>query len=163
MTDDQRERLAKAANQIKEADRNFPTNVSQIWTFPYFTFSEFIDACDRRECAIARFAFRQESNLMDVFASAPQRFMHTTMVLATFLVPLASIVFAFVISPWFLFGVLFFIMGARASTGMYNITILEAARSSELAFCFLFYTSQINVYHLPTGQEYEWRQITEGS
>jgi multisubunit Na+/H+ antiporter MnhG subunit len=85
--------------------------------------------------------------------------LHTGSTLATFLVPLICIVLAFSVSAWFLFGLLYFIVGTRVTTSIWSSAILKAAHNSESAFCLLFYGSKINCYDLRSHAEYEWELI----
>ena len=83
--------------------------------------------------------------------------------LASYLIPLISIVMAFVVSHWFWLGLLYFIVGSRITTRVWCSGILRAALSSEQAFCLLFYTSKVNCYDHTTKTEYEWQLIRKGT
>jgi len=68
---------------------------------------------------------------------------------------------AFVFSPWWLFGILYFLCGLRLTERIYGSVILKGAVSSEMAFCLLFYISQVHIVIPTTGQEYEWQLLTK--
>ena len=150
--------LALLIERIVATDPTFPATISRIPTFPYSTFSDMIAAVRAHEFTVARFSFQQDADVLRL-VNPQQATLHSISVAATFLIPLASVVLAFVISHWFWLGILYFFVGSRITTRIWDSAILDAALSSESAFCFLFYASKINCYDAKSRREYEWQLI----
>jgi len=148
--------------RVRESDPSYPASISDIPTFPFRRFPDMQAAVHAHQFSISRFAFTQEPQILELVAPLSAR-LHTISTVATFLIPLASLVLAFVASGWFAFGLLYFILGTRVTTKIWSSAILRAAYQSEQAFCFLFYCSKINCYDLTTRSEYEWQLIKNGS
>ncbi len=150
--------LAQVAKRLVAADPKYPLSISQIPTFPYRTFSDMVAATRCHEFKVARFSFQQDADVLRLLC--PQHAtIHSISVGATFLIPLVSIGLAFTVSHWFWLGLLYFFVGSRITTRIWTSGILEAAMSSESAFCFLFYASKINCYDVKSRKEYEWQLL----
>jgi len=154
--------LYEALQRMKEIDPSVPTSISKIPGFPFADFQKMQDAIRAGRFAIAKFSFHQDLGVLGAVSPGSQT-LHTVSMLATFIIPLASVILAFLVSHWFWFGLLYFFVGSRITISHWKNSILRAADRSELAFCLLFYTSKINAYDLTTSTEYEWQQLTKES
>jgi hypothetical protein len=154
--------LKKVAARVRESDPSYPASISAISTFPFKRFTDMQAAVQARQFSIARFAFVQEPQILELVAPSSAR-LHNISSVATFLIPLASLILSFAVSGWFAFGLLYFIVGTRVTSNIWASSILRAAYHSEEAFCFLFYCSKINCYDLTTRSEYEWQLIKKAS
>lgn len=152
--------MDQAIIRIRNVDPQFPTSISQIPTFPFTSFGEMQKAIAAGKFAIAKFSFHHDPTILGLVSPGRSLF-YTVSMLASYLVPIVSIVLAFAVSHWFWLGLLYFFIGARLTGSIWKTSILKAAYSSESAFCLLFYTSKINAYDLTNAAEYEWQQITE--
>jgi hypothetical protein len=147
---------------MKKVDPSVPTSISQIPGFPFSDFVEMQKAIRAHRFVIAKFSFHQDFDILKLVSSA-SRYLYLVSMLATFIVPLISVILAFAISHLFWFGLLYFIIGSRITTRVWKNAILRAAYSSEYAFCLLFYASKINAYDLADSTEYEWQQLANNS
>jgi hypothetical protein len=154
--------LEKVIARVRDSDASYPASIAAIPTFPFRLFADMQAAVQARRFSISRFAFAQEPQILELVAPSSAR-LHTFSTVATFLIPLASLILSFAVSGWFAFGLLYFIVGTRLTTRIWASSILRAAIQSEQAFCFLFYCSKINCYDLTTKSEYEWQLIKKGS
>lgn len=150
--------LELAMQRMKKADSNVPISLSGIPRFPFTDFSTMQSTIDAGRFAIAKFSFHQDLTILGL-VSPRSRFLYVASMVATYIIPIASVVLAFTVSHWFWFGLLYFFVGARLTITIWKNSILRAAYHSELAFCLLFYTSKINAYDLTTSTEYEWQQL----
>lgn len=150
--------LEQTIGRIRAADPNYPLTVADIPTFPFSTFEEMRIAVRTGRFAIARFSFHQDLMILGLVAPGA-KVAYLLSMLATYLVPLICVALAFAVSGWFWLGLLYFFIGVRVTTSIWRTAIVSAAMQSELAFCFLFYTSKINAYDLTVSREYEWQQI----
>jgi hypothetical protein len=152
--------LELAMERMKKADSNVPTSLSGIPGFPFTDFRTMQSAVDAGRFVIAKFSFHQDLTILGL-VSPTSRFLYLASMVATYIIPIASVVLAFTVSHWFWLGLLYFFVGARLTITIWKNSILRAAYRSELAFCLLFYTSKVNAYDLTTSTEYEWQQLKE--
>lgn len=155
--------LDRIITTIKQSDPTFPTQVSDIPLFPFREFDDFKNAVSAGTCTVHRFVFRQEPTILSLFAPKITQYLHTTAVLFAYAAPLLSIALAIFVSPWWLFGVFGFLFGFKQAKAIYNNAVLSAALSSEKAFCFLFYVSQINMYDHTQKREFEWQILKQNA
>jgi hypothetical protein len=116
-------------------------------------------AIDTGLCEIQRFAFRHEVRAFQAVTSNTTQWLLTASICMTYLGPLLAVILAFIISPWWLTGVLSFVVGFKTTKLIYDSAIIRAARSSEDAFCFLFYISQICFVDRRNRTAYEWQGL----
>jgi hypothetical protein len=150
--------LEEVIARVKAADPSYPLSISAIPAFPFSRFTDMQTAVQEGRFSICRFAFAQEPEILELVAPSNAR-LHQISTLATLLIPLMSLVLAFVVSGWFAFGVLYFLVGTRLTSQIWASSLFRAASDSEQSFCFLFYCSKINCYDLTTRSEYEWQQL----
>jgi len=162
MTTETNSSLETVITRVRESDPSYPESISAIPTFPFKQFPELQAAVQARQFTISRFAFAQEPKILEL-VSPSSASLYNISAVATFLIPLMSLILAFFVSGWFAFGLVYFIVGTRVTTNIWVSSILRAAYQSEHAFCFLFYCSKINCYDLTTRSEYEWQLIKKGS
>lgn len=146
--------------RIKMGDPEFPIMVGDIPNFPFATFEELQQGVIRSQYNICRFSFRQELDIFALVAPKAKRRAHSFGVALAFLGPIASIVLAFIISPWTLLGLLTFFVGFRIAKGAYDSGIIQAAFKSEDAFCFLFYSLQIGVFDRASSRTLDWNALS---
>lgn len=150
----------KVIHQIRDSGGNLPATLRDIPHFPFENFPELQEAVLSGRYVISRFAFRYELELFNLIATRFEFLKLQAAIILTYAMPLAALVLAFLHSWWWLFGLFSYFVGMRWSKNAYNGPIHRAARSSEAAFCLLFYTSQVHVYDLEEMKEYEWKLLT---
>jgi hypothetical protein len=146
--------------RIKMGDPDFPIMVRDIPNFPFSSFEALRQGVIRSQYNIYRFSFRQELDLFALVAPKTKRRVHSFGVALAFLGPIASIILAFIISPWTLLGLLTFFFGFRLAKGAYDSGIIQAAFKSEDAFCFLFYSLQIGLYDRAGSRTLDWNSLS---
>jgi len=151
--------LYEALKRMKKVDPSVPSSISKIPGFPFSNFVEMQKAIRAHKFVIASFSFHHDFDILGL-VSPGRRHLYLVSMFATFIVPLVSVILAFVISHLFWFGLLYFFIGTKITTRVWKNAVLRAAYSSECAFCLLFYTSKINAYDPANSTEYEWQQLT---
>ena len=152
--------IDRLAEKLESKDPKYPKTVSDIPDFPYSSYAEMISATKEGAFRISKFSYNQEFDALRI-VNPKWAMPYTISVLATFLVPILSIAMAFIVSHWFWLGLIYFILGGMLTSRIWSIATISAAKSSEKAFCFLFYCSAICCHYLKSGHEYEWRQLTQ--
>ncbi|MCU7935191.1 MAG: hypothetical protein KZQ99_09970 [Candidatus Thiodiazotropha sp. (ex Dulcina madagascariensis)] len=144
--DDKEPDVRKVVEELNRKGKNIPVTVSNIPDFPYQEYSDLLEDFKSGEARLLRFAYAMESSLFSMLASSTDKIKSNLGMLLSYGGVLAGIALSFVYSWWFLLiiPVLFFI-GSSLTKNAYNNAIFNSAFSSELIFCFLYFTGQVSV------------------
>lgn len=143
---------------LRKNGRHVPQSLVEIPNFPYSSFSHLREEVFSQKVLLQRFAFRYESAIFDALATPFERFMRNLYIGTFTILPLASLVLAFIHSWWWLWGMAGLIIGISRSKRLYNRVILSSAVQSELVFCFLYFVRQISITSFDFRESHYWGQ-----
>ncbi len=136
--------LLERIDSLNLKGENIPKSVEDIDNFPYENFNDLIEAAKNKNALFLRFSFDYVPSILQTIS--PKYGIKLTL-LATlqYIIPIISIILAFLYSAWCVIGILYFFYGMSLVKKHYNNTVFQASMSNELAFCLLFYMRQISI------------------
>ena len=138
------ENIRLLVENLRRNGKQVPARLSEIPDFPYSQFDQLQAAILSGAVQMKRFPFHYDARLFDLLASPFQCFLSTFYTaVAFFLVPLISIVMAFVHSWWWLLGISAIAVGLSRKKRLYNRVMLSSAFQSEAVFSFLYFVRQV--------------------
>lgn len=150
--------ILRIVDEMRKKGQSVPISVAEIPGFPFPTFSSLQAAIRDRRFLLQRFSVHFEANIFSLFASSMQKAANRLYMAGLFVLPIGSVVLAFIYSWWWLLGVLslFFVLGR--SKRLYNRVIYSAAFESELQFCFLYFIRQVCVTSADFEESFYWQR-----
>lgn len=151
--------ILRIVDEMSKKGQSIPTSIAAIPEFPFPTFSALQAALRDRRFLLQRFSVHFEANIFSLFASSTQKAANKLYMAGLFVLPIGSVVLAFIYSWWWMLGVLslFFVLGR--SRRLYNRVIYSAAFESELQFCFLYFIGQVCVTSADFNESFYWQRV----
>jgi hypothetical protein len=143
---DAEDNLRILTKTLNEQGKGIPTQLDAIEDFPYHNFSDLLDDVKSGEARILRFAYVMDSSITSIFALPHDNFISNLGLFIGYGGILASLVCSFLFSWWLLLFIpVAFVIGTNLTKKKYNSVVFNGAVSSEIAFCFLYFSGQISV------------------
>jgi hypothetical protein len=147
--------IQQIVDSLNENGKGIPRTVLEIEDFPYSDFSSLIADLKAGKAKLLRFAFTMESSLFGLIATSGEKFKNTLGLIISYGGIIAVIVAAYFYTWWLLASIpVVFIIGSTLVKNSYNNAILNSAYSSELLFCFMYFSGQISVKHQASNRQY---------
>lgn len=147
-------KIKSIVDGLNEKGKNIPINLSQIEELPYSDFSSLLSDVKAGRTRVLRFSIAMESSLLSIITSTSDKIKSNIGLLIMYGGILAALFFSYVYSWWLLLTIPFaFGIGASITKKAYNSAVFKSAFSSELIFCFLYFTRQISV-EIPESNEH---------
>ena len=138
--------IKSLVEKLNQQGKQIPVNLSQIKDFPYQNFSDLLNDFKSGNARLLRFSYAMESSLFSVLASTTDSIKSNLGLFIAYGGILAAIIFAFIYSWWLLILIpIVFIVGTSMTKNAYNNAIFNCTFSSEIIFCFLYFTGQVSV------------------
>lgn len=145
-------------NDLRAKGKQIPRAISEIPDFPFSTYSALCESIARHQVLLQRFSSNYENGIFSLLASPSERALSTFFTGLAFLLPLGSVVLAFVHSWWWLLGTLGLFAGLSRGKRLYNRVILSSAMRSEVVFSFLYFTQQVCVTSTDFKESFYWNR-----
>jgi hypothetical protein len=155
---DTNSKILQIADRMRKKGKPIPAGVHEIPDFPYPSFESLREALRHGKVLLQRFSVNYDSGIFNLFATPIQRSLNTLYFTLGALLPLTSVILAFVYSWWWLAGAVSLFVALGRSKKLYNRVILSAAMSSELFFSFLYFTGQVCVTTSDFTKSYYWHK-----
>jgi hypothetical protein len=133
------------AEKLREIDPSFPYSVSSIPDFPCGSFQDLKSSVSDGRLSVARYSFAIDNDLFEIVTYPGAASTLSFSVIATFAIPVLSILLAIFFSGWCLIGLLYFFIGGSITKRFYADHLIAAALESERKFCILYHSHQICV------------------
>ena len=138
--------IKKVVDELNRKGKGVPARVSQITDFPYQEYSDLLRGFKSDEARLLRFAYAMESSLFSMLASTSDKIKSNIGMLIAYGGVLAAIALSFIYSWWLLILIpVLFSIGTSMTKRAYNNAIFDSAFSSEIVFCFLYFSGQVSV------------------
>ena len=124
---------------------NVARSMKDIPELPVDSFEEMRNLLLSGRAIIRQAPMSTGRSIFNLLATSYESKLLTVSTLITYIVPLAGMILAIVVSWWFAALLLFFFIGTMFSKGHYLRTIINRAVNSELAFCLLFCGGYITI------------------
>lgn len=146
MSVDRESGIKKVVDELNRQGKEIPERVSQITDFPYQNYSDLIQGFKSGEAKLLRFAYAMESSLFSVLASSSDKIISNIGMFIVYGGMLAAFALSFIYSWWLLILIpVVFPIGTSMTKRAYNNAIFDGAFSSEIIFCFLYFSGQVSV------------------
>ena len=116
--------ILKVAETMRQQGKPFPTAIREIPDVPFQSFEELLSAIRAGSVILQRFSTHFDSNIFEMVATPFQRNLNTLLIGSAFILPVVSVVLAFVFSWWWLFGLLLFPFALGRAKRLYNRVVL---------------------------------------
>ena len=138
--------LRDLTKTLNEQGKGIPTRLDEIEDFPYHNFSELLADVKSGDARIFRFAYVMDNSITSIFALPHDNFMSSLGLFIGYGGILASLACSYFFSWWLLLvAPMTFFVGTNMTKKAYNNVVFNGAVSSEIAFCFLYFTGQVSV------------------
>ena len=140
---------------LNDKGKGVPKKVSGFPNLPYDSYEILLSDIQSGYARLFRFAYAMEPGLLSLLGIPSEKFANTFALIVAYGGIIASIALAYFISWWLLILIpVAFVMGGKLTKNSYNSAILRTASSSELIFCFLYFSGQVSVDVPSTGDHY---------
>ena len=137
----------KALDQLTDAMRqkghSIPKTIGEVADFPYSQFEGFKGDFFNGKARIYRYRIQHDDTIFGILASRSEKGLLNFYWAFSIIFPIISVVLCFLISWWWLFGVLGLFAGISRAKRLYNRVIFYSALRSEREFCVLYFSGQI--------------------
>ena len=140
--------IRKLVEALNQQGKGIPMTIHEINDdLPYAIFSDLLRDFKSGNAQLLRFSYAMDSSLFSMLASTSDSIKSNLGLFISYGGILAVIIASFIYSWWLLFAVpVAFVVGSSITKNAYNNAIFNAAFTSEIAFCFLYFIRQVSVY-----------------